>query len=172
MLQETHFPTRFSPSFPHFPQFYLANAEDKTRGVAILFAKDCQFKVSKTLSDPEGRFLLVKGQIVDQTFSLISYYTPNKGQSVFFTSLFQTLGPLLEGTVILGGDSNVAFDQSLDKSKLPAKQLARPTKISSKIAKLIHQQDLTDIWRELNPSTRDYSHFSIPHQVYSNQIIF
>lgn len=169
MLQETHFPSRFSPSFLHarFPSFYLANAEDKTRGVAILFSKDCQFKVSQTRCDPEGRYILVKGQIADQTFSLISYYAPNKGQNVFFTSLFQTLGPLLEGTVIFGGDSNVAFDQSLDKSKPPAKQLSRPTKISSKIAKLIHQQGLTDIWRELNPTSRDYSHYSIPHQVYS-----
>lgn len=136
MLQETHFPIRYSPSFLHatFPQFYLANAEDKTRGVAILFAKNCQFKIIKTHKDPEGRFILVKGQIEDQLYSFVSYYSPNRGQGIFFHSMFHSLGSLLEGMVIFGGDSNIAFDQSLDKSKPPSKQLTRPTKISSKIA--------------------------------------
>lgn len=46
MIQETHFSRRYSPKFlhPHFPRFYLANAENKTRGVAILISKFSNFK--------------------------------------------------------------------------------------------------------------------------------
>lgn len=81
--------------------------------------------------------------------------------------MFRTLGSLLEGIVIYGGDSNITFDQSLDKSKPQSSQLIHPRKISSKITKLIHQQGLADIWWEFNPTKRDYTHYSNPHQSYS-----
>lgn len=32
---------------------------------------------------------------------------------------------------------------------------------------MFHQSKLTDIWGELNPKTRDFTHFSNPHQSYS-----
>lgn len=104
LLQETHFPIQYSPSFlhAHYPHFFLANAEDKTKGVAILFAKTCTFKPLQVHREPEGRFILVKGMLDDYLYSFISYYSPNKGQAQFFQLMFQTLGPLLEGTVIFG----------------------------------------------------------------------
>ena len=169
MLQETHFPVRYSPTFIHsyFPQFYLASAENKTKGVAILISKKCTFvKISDTV-DPEGRFILVKGKIGDQLFSLVSYYAPNRGQAKFFKSLLDTLSPELEGTIVFGGDSNTALDQGLDKSKPPGSRVLRPTKESLKIAKILHEFGLADTWRELNPSKRDYTHFSHPHLTYA-----
>lgn len=65
--------------------------------------------------------------------------------------------------MILGGDSNIAFDQDLDKSKPPSTQHTRPTKGSSKIARLIFQHGLA----EINPSKWNYTHFSSPHQSYA-----
>lgn len=53
--------------------------------------------------------------------------------------MFQILGPLAGGTVIYGGDSNITFDQGLDKNGPPSSQLTRPAKSSSKIAKLVFQ---------------------------------
>lgn len=97
----------------------------------------------------------------------MSYYAPNKGQAAFFALLFDALNPLLEGTVILSGDSNIAFEQGMDKSKPPGKQLTCPLKASHKIAKLIHSQGLAGVWRELNPSTRDFTHYSAPHHTYA-----
>lgn len=139
MLQETHFPRWYIPSFLHaqFPKFYLANAEDKSKGVAILFAKKCKFSVQQEYRDPDGRYILIKGFIEDHLFSFVSYYIPNKGQVKFFQTMFQVLGPKIEWTVIFGGDSNTAFDQSMDKSKPPASQLTHPTRNSSSIAKPI-----------------------------------
>lgn len=125
MLQETHFPALYNPKFldAYYPTFYLVNAANKTKGVAILFSKHSKFSPISEYRDLEGRFLLVKGTVEGRLYSIIYFDNPNKGQSKFFQSLFKTLNPLLEGTFIFGGDSNVAFDQGLDKSKSPAAQL-------------------------------------------------
>lgn len=169
MIQETHFQVRYIPKFlhSHFPNFYMVSAANKSKGVAVLNCKTCNFTWIADTKDPEGRFILVKGTIEGHLYSLISYYTPNKGQAAFFKHLFETFAPLFEGTVIFGGDANAAFDQGLDRTKPPSAQLTRPTKESLKIAKLIHAQGFTDVWRELNPTKLDYMHFSHPHNSYA-----
>lgn len=125
MLQETHFPARYNPKLLHayYPTIYLVNAANKTKGVEILISKHSKFSPTSEYKDLECRFIIVKGIVEGKLYSLISYYTPNKGQSKFFQTLFKTLNPLLEGSVIFGGDSSLAFDQGLDKSKPPASQL-------------------------------------------------
>lgn len=154
LLQETHFPKCFNPSFIHskFPSFSLANADDKNKGVGIFFSKRCKFTLKSELKDPEGRYILLVGELDDKLYSIISYYAPNKGQLTLFQHVLKTLTPLLEGTVIFGGDFNTAFDQGLDKSHPLDKRLTRPTKQSLCIAKLIFQHGLVDIWREVNPT--------------------
>lgn len=106
LLQETHFPLRYTPLFlhAHYPVFYLANAENKTKGVAILFAKYCKFNFKMEHKDPEGRYLLIKGTIDDKWYTIISYYAPNKGQQQYFQHMFNTLGPHMDGVIILGDD--------------------------------------------------------------------
>lgn len=81
LLQETHFPRHYKPSFlqAKFLTFNLANAEDETKGVVIIFSHRCKFTLLTEFKDPEGRFLLVK-----QIYTFISYYAPNKGQAHFF----------------------------------------------------------------------------------------
>lgn len=81
--------------------------------------------------------------------------------------MLKTLTPLLEGAIILGGDSNTADDQGLDKSHPPAGRLTRPMKQSLRIAKLIFQHGFVDIWREINPTMRDYTHYSSPHSSFT-----
>lgn len=61
----------------------------------------------------------------------------------------------------------MAFDQGLDKSKPTLVKSTRPTKVSLKIAKLLHERGLADVWRETNPSKKDYTHFSYPHNTYA-----
>lgn len=75
--------------------------------------------------------------------------------------------PSLGGYSDNGGDSNVARDQMLDKSGHNRFQLLHPHKQSGKIAKLMHSHGLVDIWRELNPHSKVYTHFSTPHKTYA-----
>lgn len=153
LSQETHFPATHNPSFLHknFTQFYLANAENKTRGVAICFSKRIHFSLTKVIRDREGRCVLVSGTINRGTYTFISYYAPNKGQGKFFKAALQTLKPHLLGTVILGGDSNTPFDLSLDKSNSRIPRAKRPPIRRLKVAHTLQENNLVDIWREMKP---------------------
>lgn len=53
LLQETHFPQSYNHT--GFPQFFLANAEDKTKGVGIFLSKAVTFSYKEVIWDPEGR---------------------------------------------------------------------------------------------------------------------
>ena len=84
-LQDTHLPKSYTPSFihPNYPTFYLANSDNKTKGVGLFFSRNLQFSLVSEFKDPEGRFILVKGLIDNQLYSLISYYAPNRGKLNF-----------------------------------------------------------------------------------------
>lgn len=114
LLQETHFPMSYNLSFihQHFPQFYFSNVENKTKVVVICVSKHLNFSMSQVTRDPSGRYILVNGTL----YSLVSVYTPNSAQAKFFASILHFLEQQLEGIIILGENSNVAFDLSLNKS--------------------------------------------------------
>lgn len=67
--------------------------------------------------DTNGRFILVEGMLDDQLYTFVTYYALNRGQEIFFDSMFQKLGPLIDCISIIEGDSNVAFDSGLDKKR-------------------------------------------------------
>lgn len=169
LLQETHFPKSYTPSFLHqnYPTFFLANADVKKREVAVLISKHTPFTHSHTIKDKEGRYILVKGHSNGELYTFISYYAPNQGQASFFSSMLSALSPYLEGWVVVGGDSNIAFDFLLDKSRLGFPHLLRPPKQSLRIARLLHSLGLIDSWREHIPSTKDYTHFSDLQETYA-----
>lgn len=81
--------------------------------------------------------------------------------------MLRTLSSDLVGTVILGGDFIIALDQLLHKPKFGKSHLLHQPKQSLCIAKILHSHGLVDVWRELNPSSRDYTHFSAPHQTHA-----
>lgn len=155
----------FKPSFlhKHFPKFFTANAENKTKGVAILFSKNVPFTLTQEIKDPHGRYLLLKGYIGPLLYTLLSYYAPNTGQVAFFSSMFCTLSRHFEGLVVCGGDFNLALDISLDKSKPVGSKLRSSTRANLRLARLLHSKGLVDIWQEKHPSTRDYIHYFHVH---------
>lgn len=75
--------------------------------------------------------------------------------------------PKAQGRVILGGDSNIPLDRIMDKSNPTKPTLKRPPTVSSKVARLLHFHDLIDLWRENNPTARDYTYYSQVHHTYS-----
>lgn len=67
----------------------------------------------------------------------------------------------------MGGDSNTAFDFALDKLATGKPKPKRLSKQSTKIANLLHEEGLIDVWRETNPHNKDYTHLSAPHNSFA-----
>ncbi|CAH2306048.1 Hypothetical predicted protein, partial [Pelobates cultripes] len=56
------------------------------------------------MSDPEGRFLFLKGKITDTSYTFANVYAPNQGQYRFLARTLRTLKRFAERVVVLGGD--------------------------------------------------------------------
>lgn len=121
------------------------------------------------IKDKEGRYVIVVGRINEQIITLISYYAPNGGQVKFFEIIPPTLIPHAKGQTTIGRDSNVPLDQALDRSNPYKPVLKHTPKQGCKLARLLYSYNLIDIWRDLHPTTRDYTHYSQVHKTYSRK---
>lgn len=88
---------------------------------------------------------------------------PQKAPNVFFKTLFDTIAIETEGILICGGDFNVVMNHNLDTTS-PKRSKKHLTKF---INTSVQEMGLIDVWRELHPVERDYTHYSVPHSVYS-----
>ncbi|MEE6477185.1 hypothetical protein FKM82_011398 [Ascaphus truei] len=72
-LQETHFTSQDQPkTFQNaFPWGFFSSFSSKKRGVAILIRQGTPFNLIKTVTDPEGRFLVVYGTLSGTAIALM-----------------------------------------------------------------------------------------------------
>lgn len=166
-LQETHFRTSSIPKLSNyrFPtSIHASNNSTKSKGVSLLFAKNCPFHVTDTCIDSEARYLFVKGTLHGKRLTLANIYAPNTKQVPFFRSTLRKLTLFQDGILILGGDFNVPLnplhDTSTGSSSLPYSALRA---IKSQLTEL----SLHDSWRTLHPNEKDFTFFSTPHNRYS-----
>lgn len=68
-----------------------------------------------------------------------------------------------EGICVCGGDLNLGINHNLDTTS--------KKKTKNHLTKLLNtfceELGLVDIWRNLHPLERDYTHYSVPHSVHS-----
>ena len=107
-LQETHFTPNATPKFfnASYPQVYTAPASSKKRGTLIAFHRSTPFTVKSEIKDPEGRYIILTGHIMDTAVTIVSYYAPNLNPLPFMSHLFQVVYMHKFGSLIICGDSN------------------------------------------------------------------
>ncbi|CAH2294014.1 Hypothetical predicted protein [Pelobates cultripes] len=145
-FQETHFLATKAPKFSdkYFPTGYYAhNPSTKSKGVAILFSADTQFRLEAEEKDREGRYLFLKGHIGDAQITLANLYLPNKGQKSFLASALRKLEAFSAGTVIIGGDLNAPLDPKMDTSKGGS---TIPDHVLRGLRTLLTTHQLVDCW--------------------------
>ncbi|CAH2283693.1 Hypothetical predicted protein [Pelobates cultripes] len=166
-FQETHFLATKASKFSdkYFPTGYYAhNPSTKSKGVAILFSADTQFRLEAEEKDREGRYLFLKGHIGDAQVTLANLYLPNKGQKPFLASALRNLEEFSAGTVIIGGDLNAPLDPKMDTSKGSS---TIPDHVLRGLRTLLAAHQLVDCWRILHHAEKDYTYYSAPHKSYS-----
>ena len=83
-------------------QALFSCCSSKKAGVAILFNNNFTFQISKTYSDPEGRFIICDLTVNGKQLTLTNIYAPNNDDSNFFTSVFSHLADFKCEFVIIG----------------------------------------------------------------------
>lgn len=150
-------------------QIYHSSFAGKSRGTAILLHKSVPFQLSNVTSDPNGRFIIITGQIHDTRVALVNVYAPNYDDDAFFRRLFAILPDMSSHHLILGGDFNCWLCPHLDRSST---KVCAPSKSSKVIQSFMSEFAVTDAWRFLNPAKREYSFFSSVHHSFTRIDLF
>ena len=144
-------------------QVFYSSYNTKSRGVAILLHKNLPFTLDKVVSDEEGRYVLISGFLYGEHILLGCVYAPNVFEASFFSKLLSAITSFSINYTIIGGDFNSALNSNIDQST----PRPTPSRKSTRLREICNDLELFDVWRVLNPRTRDFTFFSRPHQVYS-----
>jgi len=72
-------------------QALFSCGSSKKAGVAMFFNKNFSFQISKTYSDPEGRFIICNFITNGKNLTLAKIYAPNEDGPNFFKAFFNHL---------------------------------------------------------------------------------
>ena len=65
------------------------HGESNSRGVCILFKKDCGYELHSVNKDTEGRYIILDLDLYEQRYTLVNLYGPNKDDPVFFMEIIK-----------------------------------------------------------------------------------
>ena len=133
----------------------VAPKTSNSRGVAILFKKNLEYKIHSQYCDPEGNFIVVDISLTSTLrCTLVNIYGPNKDSPVFYETIRDKLLSLDNPEMILCGDWNVVRNFKNDTYKYI--RLNNP-KARDSITQLMEQFELSDIWRTLHPNKLSFT---------------
>lgn len=165
-LQETHLSQEEHVKFRKLGyrnSFSSSFGQKNKRGVMILISNSVKFELIKEVRDKKGRYIMIKGKLENQLMTLLNVYAPPESGKTFYEKVFNLINLETEGTLVCGGDFNVVLNYRLDTTSMKRnkKQINRYMNI------MMSEMDVQDVWRELHPLDRDYTHYSAPHAMYS-----
>ena len=166
LLQETHLNdsehAKLNKSgFKHV--YFSSHGSGRRRGVAILISSAVNYEHISEHKDKEGRFVMVTGKIEGTVISLLNVYVPLGSDWSFYKHMVDLMTTKSQGILICGGDFNIRLNPRIDSSN--GKSNAK--NISNRFNTWMREVGIVDVWREINPTSRGYSHYSYAHNVYS-----
>lgn len=131
--------------------------------MAILISRVVNYEHISEYKDKEGRYVITTGKIDGIEVTLFNVYVPPGSDWTIYEHIFELMTTKAQGILICGGDFNIRLDPRIDSSN------GKPDikNFYKKINTLIQEIGFTDVWRELNPNTRDFTLYSSAHNVYS-----
>uniref|UniRef100_A0A5F7ZV95 RNA-directed DNA polymerase n=1 Tax=Macaca mulatta TaxID=9544 RepID=A0A5F7ZV95_MACMU len=138
----------------------METKKQKKAGIAILVSDKTDFKI-KIKTDKEDHYIMVKGSIQQEELTILNIYAPNTGASRFIKQVLRDLQRDLDSHTIAMGDFNTPLS-ILDRSTRQ-----EVNKDIQDLNSALHQADLIDIYRTLQPKSVEYAFFSATHRTYS-----
>ena len=168
LLQETHLLQSEEKSLtdPNYNIIFSSCYNSRQRGVSILVHKRVPFILNGTITDPEGRYIIIQATLFNKLYTIVNLYAPNNDDPAFFHTVFSHLADLsAKSTTIIGGDFNIVLNPSVDRSNSPIH--AKQSRSAKVIQDYMKDFGLDDVWRLKNPTKRDYTFLSSMHQTFS-----
>ena len=139
---------------------FFSSFSSNSRGVGILIRNSVSFKLLSVFSDPDGRFLILKGILNDLHVTLVNIYAPNNDDPDFLLRVFAEIDKLDSPILIVAGDFNSVIGP-LDYQG--TRQQHSNKNSSEMLSVLIEEYGLVDVWRHFHPNCRQYTrHQKIP----------
>ena len=135
-------------------QALFSCCSSKKAGVAMLFNNNFSFQISKTYSDPGGRFIICDSITNGKILTLANIYAPNEDDPDFFNSFFNHLIDFSCEEITIGSDFNLVLDVGKDKKGGCARTHKKSLDV---ISTLCESLDLIDAWRVLNPDSSRFT---------------
>lgn len=166
LLQETHLSeldqNKIKSSQYHS---YSAHYNTKQRGVCILINKKISYVHNTTITDPEGRFVIINITINNYSLTIGNLYGPNTDDPSFFQNFFSSISNLSNCPIIIAGDFNTVLDPTTDRfNNIGKKHIWKST---DSIKQFMSDMGLGDSWRLQHPDIKAFSFYSPVHHSYS-----
>ena len=129
-LQEIHFKAKNTHRLKvrEWKKIFHENRNDKNVRVAILISDKIDFKTQAIKKGKEGHYMMIKGSVQEEYFTLINIYTPNIGAPKHIKQILTDIKGEIERKTILVGDFNTPLT-SMDRS--PRKKISTATEIQN-----------------------------------------
>ena len=126
----------------------------ESRGVAILFDKNLDYKVMEVEEIERGNSLIIQIEIYELKFHLCVIYGPNIDSPNFYINLKNKLLQKDNIPVVICGDWNVVMDYKLDTFGYLKENNKKARK---EIINMIEVLDLVDTWRSENNTSKKFT---------------
>ena len=125
-----------------------------SRGVAILFGKNFDYKIGNVEKDNGGNLLCVSLTLDSLKIKVINVYGPNTDYPSFYKNLFDSLSSSEEDHILICGDLNLTLNPKMDTFNYARINNPRSRKI---VLDMIEGLNLLDTYRYLNPTTTRFT---------------
>ena len=155
-LQDTHFSCNYHNSITNEWGYKVIfnSYSSQSRGVAIFFRNNFEFKIHKTFLDLSGNVIIIDIEILNKRITLANIYGPNKDDPDFYTTLESNLTKFGNSDILVVGDWNLLLNPAIDGCNY--KHVNNP-KARLEVLRLMNNLNLYDVWREENGDKKSFT---------------
>ena len=155
-LQGTHLTIKEENNLRMLADFecIISGKYTNSRGVAILFNNNFEYKIIHKEIDNDGNYVMVDLDVSSVSLRLINIYAPNIDSPAFFQSIQKLIEESQQDHLIVCGDFNLVLNPELDSFNYVNINNPRSRQC---VLEMLQIHNVKDAFRYLHPTMKRYS---------------